>query len=121
MPAQGIVLLDGAPLPKANLRFIPQTKVGSEFIATGVTDEFGKYNLQCNGQPGACAGENIVVVAEGDIPTELQSENTQRELAAYMRNLKNRPIPPIYNSPVTTPLHISVIEGKSEYKIDMKR
>jgi hypothetical protein len=121
LSAHGIVLLDGAPLPKANVRFIPQSKVGPEFIATGVTDDLGKYTLQCNGQPGACAGENIVLVAEGDIPKELQSETAQRELAAYLRTLKNRPIPPTYSSPVSSPLHAAVIEGQPEYKLELKR
>src|SRR5262249_7245289 len=67
LPVQGVVMLNGAPLPRASVRFLPQTQLGSEFIAVGVTDDQGKYTLQCKGQPGACAGENMVLVAEGEI------------------------------------------------------
>ena len=53
VPAQGTVLLDGAPLPNAQVRFIPNIGYGAEYIATGVTDDQGRFTLQCNGQPGA--------------------------------------------------------------------
>ena len=120
VPAQGVVFVNGAPLPKAQVRFIPQIKLGPEYIATGVTDEQGKFTLQCNGQPGACASETIVTVAEADIPPQLQGENAQRELAVYIRSLKNRPIPPNYATPLT-PLHLTVTEGQADYKLELKR
>lgn len=119
--AQGVVLLNGAPLPTAQVRFIPQIKFGPQFIATGVTDAQGRYSLTCNAQPGACAVENTVTVNEADIPARLQGENVQRELATYLQSLKNRPIPQNYGTPVTTPLSVKVTEGQSEYKLELKR
>jgi hypothetical protein len=121
VPAQGVVLLNGAPLAKAQVRFIPQIKFGPEYIAGGVTDEQGRYTLQCNGQSGACAVENTVTVSDADIPPKLLGENAQRELAVYLQSLKNRPIPQNYGSPVTTPLSVKVSEGQSEYKLELKR
>jgi hypothetical protein len=119
--AQGVVLLNGAPLATAQVHFIPQIKFGPEFIATGVTDAQGRYSLTCNGQPGACAVDNMVTVSEAGIPSKLQSEKAQRELAVYLQSLKNRPIPQNYGSPVTTPLSVKVTEGQSEYKLELKR
>jgi len=119
--AQGVVMLNGAPLPTVQVRFIPQIKFGPQFIATGVTDAQGRYSLTCNGQPGACAVENMVTVSEAEIPAKLQGENAQRELATYLQALKNRPVPQNYGSPATTPLSVSVTEGQSEYKLDLHR
>jgi hypothetical protein len=121
VPAQGVVLLGGAPLPNAQVRFIPSIDLGAEYIASGVTDAQGRYTLECNGQPGACAAEHIVVVTEADIPAQLQSENAQRELAAYLKSLKNRPIPQNYSTLVSTPLRITVSEGQPEYNLELKR
>lgn len=121
LPAQGVVLLNGAPVPMAQVRLIPKIGYGAEFIATGVTDDQGRFVLKCNGQPGACATENIVVIGEADIPPQYQGESRQRELAVYLRSLKNRPIPTTYANLVSTPLKITVSEGQSEIKFDLKR
>ena len=121
VPAQGTVILNNAPLPNAQVRFIPQIDFGAQYIATAVTDEQGKFALQCNDQPGACEGENIVIVTEADIPAKLQGENAQRELAAYLRALKNRPIPRNYTTPVNSPLRVTVSEGQAEYNLELKR
>ncbi len=119
--ARGVVTLNGAPLPNAQVRFIPQIDFGPEFIATGVTDDEGNYQLQCSGQPGACQANSIVTVTEADIPVELQSESKQRELSVYLRSLKNRPIPRSYGSPASTSLNVTVEAGKPEYVLDLER
>ena len=121
IPAQGVVLLNGAPLPKAKVRFIPQIKFGPEYIAIGETDDQGKYTMKCKGQPGACAAEHLVLVEEADIPANLQGEAVQRQLAVYLRALKNRPIPQTYASPVSSPLKVTVKEGQTEYNLELKR
>ena len=86
-----------------------------------VTDDAGKFELQCNGKPGACATENIVMIAEADIPREFQGENRQRELAGYLRSLKNRPIPPKYGSAASTPLKTSISAPQCELKFELVR
>ncbi len=121
VPAQGVVLLAGKPLPTVQVRFIPQIEYGAEYIATGVTDDQGRFTLQCNGKQGACAIENTVTVVEADIPPRLQGEGAQLELAAYLRSLKNRPIPRSYASPATTTLRITVTEGQPEYTLELMR
>jgi hypothetical protein len=121
LPASGVVILGGKPLPTAQVRFIPQIGFGAGYIATATTDNQGRFRLQCNGQPGACAVENMVTVSEADIPPQLQGEGAQRELANYLRSLKNRPIPRNYASPATSPLRITVSEGQEEYKLELTR
>lgn len=121
LPAQGVVLLNGAPLPNALVRLIPKIGYGAEYIATGVSDEQGKFVLKCNGMPGACATENIVVISEADIPPQYQGENRQRELAVYLASLKNRPIPSTYANLVSTPLQVTVSKEQPELKFELKR
>jgi hypothetical protein len=121
VPARGVVTLGGAPLPKASVRFMPLAGVDADYIATGVTDDQGRFELTCNGEPGACAVENTVLISEGEVPSELLSENKQRELTAYRRSLKNRPIPKNYATPVQTPLKASVVEGQQEYNFELTR
>jgi hypothetical protein len=121
VPVSGVVLLNGEPLPQAQVRLIPKTGYGAEYIAVAVTDEQGRFEPKCNGKPGACASENTIVVTEADIPPQYQGENRQRELAIYLRSLKNRPIPQAYASPVTTPLQLTIGENQADLKLELKR
>jgi hypothetical protein len=121
LPAAGIVRIDGKPLNKAAVRFVPVGDVAPEYIASGVTDEAGRFTLTCKGQPGACAGENRVLVMEADLPANLQSEKAQLELAKYFRSLGGRPIPPRYTNLVDTPLTATVSEGRGDHALDLTR
>jgi hypothetical protein len=121
VPAQGIVLVEGVPLPSVKVRFIPKIDNGGEYIAQGVTDKTGRFTLTCKGQPGACAGENLVTVCEADIPSHLKSENAQAELAAYMRSLAGRPLPEQYTNLADNPLTVTVTSDQEEYKLNLER
>jgi hypothetical protein len=121
--AAGVVRLDGKPLNKAQVRFVPLIDYGPEYVAAGVTDESGRFQLTCHGQPGACACENRVLVLEAEIPARLKSEDlrVQDELASYLRSLGGRPLPPKYANLVTSPLTITVTAGQKDYPIDLAR
>jgi hypothetical protein len=119
--AEGVVRLDGKPVNKAQVRFIPMIAYGPEYVAVGVTDEAGRFKLTCKGQPGACACENRVVVLEADIPRELQSESAQAELAKYLRSLGRPPLPDKYANLATSPLAVTVTAGQTEYNFDLTR
>ena len=117
--AEGVVRLNGKPLNKVEVRFIPLIDYGAEYVATGITDETGRFKLTCHGQPGACAGENRVLVVESAIPARLQGEDAQAELAKYFRSLGGRPIPAKYGSLTDTPLTADVNTNQREYNFDL--
>jgi hypothetical protein len=121
LEAEGIVLLDGVPLNHAEVRFIPSIPDAFENIAIGMTDKEGRFKLTCKGEPGACAGENHVLVMEPDIPANLKSEKKQAALIKYLESLGGRPLPKRYASLADNPLLVNVEAGTKVYKFDLKR
>jgi hypothetical protein len=119
--AEGVVRLQGTPLRKVLVRFVPLTDYGPEYIATGVTDEAGRFRLTCKGRPGACAGENRVLVTEADLPNELKGEKAQVQLAHYFRALGGRPLPEKYGDLTQSPLVAHVKAEQKEYPFDLAR
>jgi hypothetical protein len=119
--ARGVVRLDGVPLKKVEVRFIPMIDNGMEFIAKGITDDAGRFTLTCKGQSGACACGNQVVIRESEIPARLRSETKQVELHDYLKSLGGRPLPQKYSSLVDNPLIVNVTAGQKEYLFDLKR
>lgn len=120
VPATGVVLLNGQPLPGAEVRFIPMVQgVGGEYIATAITDERGRFQLTCNGQPGACACENRVTVTDAPIPESVRGRQTDE--VKFLAGLKNRPIPSEYGSVAKTSLVLTVAVGQAEYTLELKR
>ena len=119
--AGGVIRLDGKPLNKAEVRFIPLIQYGPEYVAVGVTDEAGRFQLTCKGQPGACACENRVVVVEAELPGRLKGEDAQAELAKYLNSLGGRPIPDQYGNLVSSPLTAKVKADQKDYSFDLTR
>jgi hypothetical protein len=124
VPVEGVVLLDNQPLPHARVRFAPNLQgPGGDYLAEGITDENGRFELTCKGQSGACACENRVIVVEGPMTPKGRgiSEAAQTEAANYLNGLKNRPIPGVYATASKTPLFVTVTAGQTEYKLELKR
>lgn len=65
--------------------------------------------------------ENVVTVADEDVPTELTPEGKRAELQAYTKTLKNRPIPGNYRIMSQSQLKVTVTPGKKEYNLELKR
>jgi hypothetical protein len=119
VPVTGIVMLDGQPLPKAEVRFYPQEEgLPSNYIGMAVTDDNGRYTLMTNGQSGGCAGVNKITIAEGPPP---DNARVQGAFEAYKQTLKNRPIPDRFGRLSAETLTITVAAGQSEYPIDLTR
>jgi hypothetical protein len=121
VPVSGVVMLNGQPLPKAQVRFVPMIDHGPEYTAVGETDDAGRFRLKCNGRDGACACEHTVVISEGEIPANLLGENAQLELAKHMKSLANRPLPPKYGNLAESGLQATVTADKSEYNFELTR
>jgi hypothetical protein len=120
-PAEGIVTINGQPLPNALVTFTPSGNVSSAAIATGVSDDAGKFTLTCGDKPGAAVGECIVTVIEGPVAETLRGEDQQGALAAATAKLKNRPIPGDYGIVAKSPIKVTVSAGKKDYPIELKR
>ena len=124
VPVVGVLLLDGQPVPHAEVQFVPMERgLGAEAIASGTTDEKGRFTLTCMGQTGACAGENRVIVTEAAPPerTRGASASAQAEMGRFYAELKNRPIPADYANAARTPLSIQVTADQGEYRLELKR
>jgi hypothetical protein len=119
--AGGVVLLDGAPLPKARVRFVPRNDYGPTYLAVAVTDDKGRFTLTCHGQSGACVGENLVSVGEAEVPEELTLTSAREKLQAYLKALKNRPIPAKYGNLAQSPLTMTVKAEQKEYVVELRR
>jgi hypothetical protein len=120
----GVVLLDGQPLPKAKVEFVPQLKdFGAQYNSVGITDEKGRFTLACGIQkPGAVVGKHLVLVMDS-IPAEYRRADgdTQGKLSQYLATLKNRPIPEKYSSISQTDLSVEVTADKHEYELNLTR
>lgn len=123
VPVQGTVLLNGQPLPKAVVKFLPQRDDTSEFFSTAITDEKGQFTLTCayNGQPGAVVGQHVVLITDSPDPKELRQSRDPREHENYRAKLGNRPIPPRYSSIQDSLLKIEIKEGQPEVKLELTR
>jgi hypothetical protein len=124
VPVEGVVLLNNQPLSNVRVRFAPALQgEGGDYLAEGITDENGRFELTCKGKPGACACENRVMVIEGPMSAKGRgmSATAQAEAAKYLAGLKNRPIPAAYATASKTPLSVTVTAGQTEYKLELKR
>lgn len=121
-PAEGVVTLNGQPLPNARVTFTPTAAgLNGRAIATGVTDDQGRYQLTCDGKSGAAAGENSVTVTEGPAPEDVRGDEGQTKSREFAAKLKNRPIPPEYANVTKSPLKVTVKAGQKDYPLELKR
>jgi hypothetical protein len=124
VPVEGVLLINNQPLPHARIRFAPNIDgPGGDYIAEGITDEEGRFQLTCKGQSGACACENMVMVIEGPMTEKGRgiSAAAQAEAAKFLSSLKNRPIPLVFATASRTPLFVTVSAEQTEYKLELKR
>ena len=120
VPVEGVVLVNNEPLANVQVQFTPMAaNLGYESIATGTTDDQGRFQLTCKGQPGACAVRSRVTITEAPMPENVRGN--QAEEGKFHKGLKNRPIPEKYANVAQTPLTIAVTAGQTEYKLELTR
>ena len=117
--AEGVVLLDGKPLKRVRVRFVPVGDYPTECQASGVTDDDGRFTLTCRDQSGASACENIVVVEESELPLELRgmSDEVRKKKTTYYQKLGGRPLPSRYSGLAANPLLVNVTAEKKKYTV----
>lgn len=126
IPVSGVLTLNGAPLPHAEIKFVPmQEGLGGNYTASGVTDKNGKFTVSLPGktEPGCCACECKILVVEGPMPAAAREDSARgmKKGADFRASLKNRPIPSIYDRTGTTPLTVTVGEGNDKFEFDLER
>lgn len=122
----GVVSINGEPVTHAQVRFYPmQEGLDGNFVASGVTDDEGKFTLSMAGGQieGACACENRVTVSEGPMPDELREKGQAAVILImkFRKGLKNRPIPRRYSALGDTPLTFVVDPEQTTYDLELKR
>jgi hypothetical protein len=121
VPVTGVVRIDGKPLKKVAVRFVPKDDYGPDYIAFGVTDEEGRYTLLCKNRPGACVGENQVLILETPPPQLPRDTNGHPNAAPYYKSLGGRPVPLKYANLGFSPLTADVQAGHTKYDFDLLR
>jgi hypothetical protein len=108
-PVSGVVMLDGRPLPRGTVQFVPDAAHGTEGPSgVGYIDEEGRYEITTAGVPGAIVGHHkISVKAEADY------DQTQISMGPSL-------IPRRYNNPDASDLTAKVKEGeKNEIPLEL--
>lgn len=110
-PVEGVVTINGTPAANVLVTFTPVNAAPPVVTAFGTSGPDGRFTLTSStGQPGALAGPHKVTVVDKNLETEDDAGLGKRKGPA------NR-FPPIYLSPVTTPLELVVEAGKKEYEV----
>jgi uncharacterized protein (TIGR03067 family) len=97
---EGKVTLDGQPLPRAQVVFVPPPDGGRK--ATGTTNEKGEYQLVTAGKRGG--------VRPGPYKVVITKKVAGKSV-----------VPARYGSPETTPLKLTVKEGQNALNIDLTK
>lgn len=109
---EGLVTLDSAPLPDANVVFMPADNDTGE-TARGKTDKEGIYKLtSLNGDPdkGALPAKYIVMVWKSETRV-IDPPRYDKEADAYVSHEAVDIVPGVYAEPRDTPFAFTVEEG----------
>jgi hypothetical protein len=120
---QGVVKLDGKPVPAAMVEFLPLGGKGQP--ANGVTDSSGAFHLDTlSSGDGAWPGEYKVVVRKYEVdpamqqpidPSDPKAQEKQYAAAAkVMAKPKKHLIPDVYRNHETTPLRWKVPDDNNK-------
>jgi hypothetical protein len=123
---EGLVTLDGQPVPDATVTFVPvQDGVGA--AAAGRTDAEGKYRLtalvtgaHAEGGAGTLPGEYYVGVMKVSLPPPPTSEDAVGPSKQRPRETKlTHVVPEKYNDPKKSEIKVTVKEGKNDIPIPL--
>jgi hypothetical protein len=107
---EGVVTLDGEPLAAANVTFVPRVS-GVELVASGLTDEQGKYRLTSlrGGRigAGAVAGEYGV-----SIDKLIDTRKDPGGLPPKPGDIVQA-VPEAYTNPSTSGIEVTVRQGRN--------
>ncbi len=112
----GVVRLDGAPMPDAMVTFIPEDRKLPQ--STGLTDSEGHFHLRCsNGSMGAAIGDHRVIVIDAAMAPSGKGKDDD-DLPEGKDAPASR-VPPRYGRADKTPLRQAVEKGSQEVAIEI--
>ena len=117
---KGTVRLNGKPLPKVMVEFVPDAPTGAR--STGTTDEHGQYTLVCDDQqPGAIVGPHRVLLHDLAVFGDKVHGRKWEQVGTKggPPEIKSR-IPPRYESASSTPLKKEVKPEPQTIDLDVK-
>jgi hypothetical protein len=118
---EGVVTLDGQPLPNVIVTFVPNSRGGAQPpSSTARTDDQGRFQLQCKRsgdteEPGAVVGTHSVLVTQ---MTDRKSRSEDPDAKANVSLTKK--VPAHYGVPGKTPLTVDVTADKHDYPLSLK-
>lgn len=107
---EGLVTLDGAPLPSGSISFVPSSGGPSAYART---DSSGRYEVYTGREAGISPGEYEVTVVAREAPTVKQSKLGGPPPPGKQIT------PPWYASSGHTPLSFSVIPGSNDINLEL--
>ncbi len=110
-PVSGRVTLDGSPVPRGTVTFVPDESKGTKGpTAVGQIGPDGRFTLQTAQQPGAVVGHHKVRIRARQEPKTPQEEGKEPSL-----------IPTKYENENTSGLSFEVKAGqKNEFNIELR-
>jgi hypothetical protein len=121
---EGVVFLDGKPLPDAEVQFIPDiTQQAKGPPASAYTDKDGRYQVLADGNSGVVVGKNRVSINDARIMMSGNGVDAESGISAPAkpaRASRNR-VPAEYSDALRSPLGVLNIQpGSQTVRLEMK-
>jgi len=121
---EGIVTIDGKPLPDVEVQFIPESDQGGGGVpASGYTDESGRYRIEASGSGGVSVGPNRICVNDARImvPGGGMDANDGTPGADRKTGPRRSRVPEVYSDATRTPHRaISIKSGVQTIDLSLK-
>ena len=121
---EGLVTLDGEPIPEASVVFVPTTDTPPMETAMGMTNEKGVYKLTSpNGNPlaGAVAGEYKVLVSKILAKSLTEGKEYGTSTGYHVPYTQTHLLPDIYRDPQNPQFTVTVNKGKNKIPLELKK
>lgn len=130
---EGVVTLDGQPVPEATVTFVPVTE-GQGASATGITNQQGVYKLTAvvtgelaaTPEAGTLPGEYYVGVTKTIVETPMTEEEAEQAGVPYVQRdeYASGPqttfvVPQKYNNPRESGIRVTVESGRNTIPLEL--
>ncbi|MDR1959080.1 MAG: carboxypeptidase-like regulatory domain-containing protein [Planctomycetaceae bacterium] len=114
---EGVISLEGKPLPGASVTFIPLAEDGAMEAAGGYSNENGVYRLTSgngNSEKGAVLGEYRVLVSKIEAKDLTEGKEYGTSTGYAKTFTQKQLLPSVYQDRTKSPLRATVKKGKNK-------